>query len=110
MLATPRPPSSSPHAFLPAIPSPLSPRSANIYGRNQRHFMSDPPKSHNDNDATPFSKRAVRKAPTPIPDALREKRRGMFLRKVEESRQDRRFESRGEDVRYVWIPEGGRGC
>lgn len=46
----------------------------------------------------PFSKRAIKQAPSPRQDELREKRRGQFLKKVREGRDDRRFEVRGEDV------------
>lgn len=40
----------------------------------------------------------VKKAPSPKQDELKERRRSMFLRKVREGREDRRFEARGEDV------------
>lgn len=43
-------------------------------------------------------KREVRKAKVPKQDELKEKRRHMFLRKVKEGREDKRWESRGEDV------------
>ena len=48
----------------------------------------------------PFAKRAVKKAPSPKHDELKERRRGMFLKKVQEGREARRFEARGEDVCY----------
>ncbi len=48
--------------------------------------------------SVPFSKRAVRKAPSPRQDDLKERRRSMFLRKITDGREERRFESRGEDV------------
>lgn len=48
--------------------------------------------------AIPFAKRAVKKAPSPTQDELKERRRRNFLRKVEEGREGRRFEARGEDV------------
>jgi hypothetical protein len=105
--------------FLPKIPSPLSPRSANINGSasssssngnrpQQPNFMSS------ENDASkpqhftfsapapaaplPYSKRAIKRAPAVSQDALTERRRGMFLKKVREGREDRRFERHGEDV------------
>lgn len=46
----------------------------------------------------PFSKRAIKRAPTVSQDALTERRRGIFLKKVREGREDRRFERHGEDV------------
>lgn len=46
----------------------------------------------------PFSKRPVKKAPSPKPDELKERRRKLFLRKVQDGREERRFEARGEDV------------
>lgn len=49
---------------------------------------------------TPFAKRPVKKAPSPKQDELKERRRGMFLKKVKEGREDKRFEARGEDVRH----------
>lgn len=141
--------SSSHNAYLPIVPSPLSPRSGNAHGWSSHHgaiateskwgVMADAPsqdgeeKENVDASATtpstfttahspsslstgasfhgatlsepraagvplPFSKRAVKKAPTPRQDDLRERRRGQFLKKVREGREDRRFEARGEDV------------
>jgi hypothetical protein len=46
----------------------------------------------------PFANRAIKKAPVVSQDALKERRRGMFLKKVKEGREDRRFERHGEDV------------
>jgi hypothetical protein len=104
--------------FLPKIPSPLSPRSANINGsasssnrmQQQPSFMN----SENSDASTqqkpqsgftfnapaplPYSKRAIKRAPAVSQDALTERRRGMFLKKVREGRADRRFERHGEDV------------
>jgi hypothetical protein len=48
--------------------------------------------------ALPYAKRAIKKAPTVSQDALKERRRGMFLKKVREGREDKRFERHGEDV------------
>ncbi|KAK5110147.1 hypothetical protein LTR62_006281 [Meristemomyces frigidus] len=45
-----------------------------------------------------YSKRSVKKAPSPKPDEVREKRRGIFLKKVREGREDKRYEQRGEDI------------
>jgi hypothetical protein len=105
--------------FLPKIPSPLSPRSANINGsasssnrtqQQQPNFMNSEnsdastqqkPQSGFTSNAPaplPYSKRAIKRAPAVSQDALTERRRGMFLKKVREGREDRRFERHGEDV------------
>ncbi len=132
------------HAYLPTTPSPLSPRSANIYGRPPPHaqsyvpsssFMSTPAKhqtplantdvTQNENTTphppiftfssppsttttVPFSKRPIKKAPTQKPNELRERRRGAFLRKVREGREEGRFESRGEDIMRLEFLRGRR--
>lgn len=49
----------------------------------------------------PWKKKArptIRKAPSPRPDELKSRRRSMFLRKVHEGREDKRFEARSEHV------------
>lgn len=89
--------------FLPKIPSPLSPRSANIYGgarQQQPIFMSDD-LNKQQSSAVPYSKRAIKRAPAVSQDALKERRRGMFLKKVREGREDKRFEKHGEDVSWL---------
>lgn len=48
---------------------------------------------------TKFSQRPVKKAPVAKQDELKERRRSMFLKKVRDGREDKRWESRGEDVR-----------
>ena len=101
----------APYGFLPAIPSPLSPRSANIHGgRRAAYTMSSSSESESlaekknasgnvAKDAQqPFSQRAGKKAPSPKPDELRERRRSLFLRRVRDGREEKRFEARGEDV------------
>ena len=113
--------------FLPKIPSPLSPRSANINGSvsssngnrpHQPNFMnsanSDASTTKPQNSSfsfsapaqqpLPYSKRAIKRAPTVSQDALTERRRGMFLRKVREGREDKRFERHGEDVSISRYP------
>lgn len=52
-------------------------------------------------DNIPYSKRAVKKAPSPKQDELKERRRSMFLKKVRDEREEKRFEARGEDVCIV---------
>lgn len=95
MLATSPYFSSASHGFLPAVPSPLLPRSANIYGGRRPAFMSAPGAQKD----VPFAKRPVKKAPSPQHDELKERRRNNFLRKVQDGREEKRFDARGEDVR-----------
>lgn len=52
----------------------------------------------NAHSSVPFSKRAVKKAPSPRPDELKERRRKLFLKNVRDGRDEKRFERRGEDV------------
>jgi hypothetical protein len=86
--------------FLPKIPSPLSPRSANIHGNGSARpmFMSDDLNKPQSPSPVPYAKRAIKRAPVVSQDALKERRRGMFLKKVREGREDKRFEKHGEDV------------
>jgi hypothetical protein len=48
----------------------------------------------------PFSSRPVKSAPVPRSDALRERRRDMFLRKVRQARDENKWDSRIDDVRF----------
>ena len=106
MLATSHHPSiymsSAYNAFLPTVPSPLSPRSANVAFKPPRFFMSSSDQENASNKSTEklgaFSKRPVKKAPSPKQDELKEKRRRNFLKRVSDGRDDKRFEQRGEDV------------
>jgi hypothetical protein len=102
--------------FLPKIPSPLSPRSANIHGNGSTHaqqpiFMTGTEnpsdKSQTSLSALPYAKRAIKKAPVVSQDALKERRRGMFLKKVREGREDKRFERHGEDVCIPYLSRVG---
>jgi hypothetical protein len=102
--------------FLPKIPSPLSPRSANIHGNGSTHqqqfsFMTGAEnpseKPRTSPSALPYAKRAVKKAPVVSQDALKERRRGMFLKKVREGREDKRFERHGEDVCIPYLSRVG---
>lgn len=65
----------------------------------QENTNHDTSSNNNGSGHIPFAKRAVKKAPSPKHDDLKERRRSMFLKKVKEGREDRRFEARGEDVR-----------
>jgi hypothetical protein len=113
------PPSSSPHAYLPAVSSPLSPRSVNIYGPRQMSTDPHTKQAFNASIAsttsrtqpspaatkpTPFSQRTIKKTPSPRSDDLRAQRRTAFLRKVRDGRDERRFELREDDV-SLSIPE-----
>ncbi|KAK4496550.1 hypothetical protein PRZ48_012530 [Zasmidium cellare] len=46
----------------------------------------------------PFSQRSIKRAPAPRQDELKDRRRNAFLRKVQNDRDERRYESRGEDI------------
>lgn len=59
-----------------------------------------PPNRAKDDSSIPFAKRPVKKAPSPKQDELKERRRSMFLKKVRDGRDDKRFEARGEDVSF----------
>ena len=104
MLASPfyaqQTPSYHQREFLPKIPSPLSPRSANIHGNGTTRpiFMSDDLNKPQSPSPVPYAKRVIKRAPVVSQDALKERRRGMFLKKVREGREDKRFEKHGEDV------------
>ncbi|EMC97720.1 hypothetical protein BAUCODRAFT_147761 [Baudoinia panamericana UAMH 10762] len=99
----------STQTFLPRIPSPLSPISANsqIHGRysSPSSYMSDA-SSEKTRPQTRgkqgWSKRAanLKKAPSSLSksDELKERRRRMFLQKVRDGREEGRWERRGEDI------------
>ena len=55
---------------------------------------SDNPKEKN----VAFSKRPVKKAPSPSSNELKEQRRKNFLKRVADEREEKRYEARGEDV------------
>ena len=61
-------------------------------------MSSSDEKSKYDENNVPFSKRPVKKAPSPKQDELKEQRRKLFLKKVQDGRDEKRFEARGEDV------------
>lgn len=63
--------------------------------------MSDTEKDKTAQDLPQFSRRPVKKAPSPKQDELKERRRKLFLKKVSDVRDDKRFEARGEDVSFV---------
>jgi hypothetical protein len=102
------PPSYHQREFLPKIPSPLSPRSANIpsNGTARPIFMSDNLNKPQSPSPVPYAKRAIKRAPVVSQDALKERRRGMFLKKVREGREDKRFEKHGEDVSILFALDG----
>ncbi|THX75218.1 hypothetical protein D6D04_07515 [Aureobasidium pullulans] len=97
--------SSQPHKFLPSVPSPLSPRRANVQASSSSFWSFDtsmttstPQQASNQRSHVPFSSRPVKTAPVPRSDALRERRRDMFLRKVRQSRDDNKWDSRIDDM------------
>nr|POE82271.1 hypothetical protein CFP56_67035 [Quercus suber] len=133
MLAITTPHAYRPSAFQPAVPSPLSPRSVNIYGGSRRIisinrtegdmddkqslpiFSSSPVTSNHasttnanpsspspspqsrtsnslKNSTTTFSKRKIKQVPGLHHDELNERRRGIFLRKVKDGREEKRFD------------------
>jgi hypothetical protein len=58
-----------------------------------------PPQREIPEKALPFAQRRIKNAlPVARPGDLKEKRRGQFLRKVEQSRNEDRWEKRGNDV------------
>ncbi|KAG9691027.1 hypothetical protein KCU95_g8072, partial [Aureobasidium melanogenum] len=59
---------------------------------------SAPQQALNQQSHVPFSSRPVKAAPIPRSDALRERRRDMFLRKVRQSRDDNKWDSRIDDM------------
>ncbi|KAH9810112.1 hypothetical protein Tdes44962_MAKER01085 [Teratosphaeria destructans] len=114
MLSTQHFTHNTPNIFLPAIPSPLSPRSANIYGpyhrpaqkiwmsgpvtKDEHHQIASPNFRPSGKENEARRRQNVKKAPSPKQDDLKERRRSMFLRSVREKREDKRFEARGEDI------------
>ncbi|KAG9737239.1 hypothetical protein E4T50_07054 [Aureobasidium sp. EXF-12298] len=59
---------------------------------------SAPQQAPNQQSHVPFSSRPVKSAPIPRSHALRERRRDMFLRKVRQSRDDNKWDSRIDDM------------
>lgn len=67
-------------------------------------MSDDSNKPQTSTSPVPYAKRAIKKAPVVSQDALKERRRGMFLKKVREGRENKRFEKHGEDVSIVpWV-------
>jgi hypothetical protein len=63
---------------------------------------SAPQHASNQQPHVPFSSRPVKSAPVPRSDALRERRRDMFLRKVRQARDENKWDSRIDDVRFCF--------
>ncbi|KAK5171067.1 uncharacterized protein LTR77_004211 [Saxophila tyrrhenica] len=105
-----RPPHFTSSPFMSATPNAQSSHPHNGQDENATAQPKQTPTNTNANIFTfssptpaapstvPFSRRAVKKAPTPKPDELRERRRGAFLRKIRDEREDERFEARSEDI------------
>ncbi|KIW05410.1 uncharacterized protein PV09_03923 [Verruconis gallopava] len=104
--------SPSAHQYLPSRPSPLSPRNANACPRPQfwgvrMTAMSSDTRSNtsasSSENETPFSKRDVK--PNPLlkkarqtPDEARERRRDMFMKKVERGREEKQWKGRSDQI------------
>ncbi|CAD0096908.1 unnamed protein product [Aureobasidium vineae] len=106
---------SQPHKFLPSVPSPLSPRRANVksstsfWSFDTSMATSTSQQASNKQSHVPFSSRPVKAAPIPRSDALRERRRDMFLRKVRQARDENKWDSRIDDKRR-WEAEQVRSA
>lgn len=68
-------------------------------------FVHDPSHVSSSSSHTPYSARPIKAVPptTNRSDALRERRRNIFLKKVKQDRDDARWGSRIEDVRHSFI-------
>ncbi|KAF2491086.1 hypothetical protein BU16DRAFT_493850 [Lophium mytilinum] len=83
--------------YAPSRPSPLSSLPPNACQRSfDRPVMMERSGSNKD---IPFSKRAIKANPVvQTRDAVKERRRDMFFKKVQQDRDDRRWASRGEQI------------
>ncbi|KAK5169313.1 hypothetical protein LTR04_005648 [Oleoguttula sp. CCFEE 6159] len=85
----------TPHSYAPAIPSPLSPRRSRPHQIFPSNTLNPPP-------PVAFSKRPVKANPAlQSRDVVKERRRNLFLKKVQQGRDNRRWEARGDQVGYV---------
>lgn len=85
--------------YTPPRSSPLSERSVNVAPRLFDFNMSSPPPS---DKKSPTPQRAYK--PNPLVqtrDAATKRRRDMFFKRVQNSREDKKWESRGEQVRVT---------
>ena len=81
--------------YIPTRPSPLSPRSANVLSRPFTFTMAAPSQS----GKTPVPQRTHK--PNPVMqgrDAVAQRRRDMFFRRVQKGRDDKKWDARGEQV------------
>jgi hypothetical protein len=95
--------------YAPYKPSPLSPRSSNALPRVFLLPSPMSPPSKTSRAKTPFSKRSIK--PNPLlhnTDHDRERRRNLFLKKVREEGQERKWKARGgdEEVRTLESSSG----
>lgn len=89
------------NTYTPLHPSPLSTRSANACSS----LFANPimTERREVKKELPFSKRAIKSNPIiRSRDAVKERRRDLFLRKVQDDRDDRRWASRGDQVDNPW--------
>ncbi|KAF2840784.1 hypothetical protein M501DRAFT_1001822 [Patellaria atrata CBS 101060] len=86
----------TPVTYLPQRPSPLSPRSTNVLCLPFSPLMADAKKSSIN---VPFSKRPIKANPIMhTRDEMRERRRDLFLKRVQQDREEKRLEQRGDRV------------
>lgn len=93
-------------AYTPPRPSPLAERSVNAVPRLFDFSMASEPTEKK----TPMSKRAYK--PNPLiqsRDAATKRRRDMFFNRVQNSREDKHWEKRGEQVRFIRRIQSLRG-
>jgi hypothetical protein len=92
MLASP---SYSQPMYTPTRPSPLSPRSSNVLSKPFSFTMAAPLHKNN----TPVPQRAHKVNPViQNRDAVAQRRREMFFRRVQKQRDDKKWDARGEQV------------
>ncbi|KAF2793567.1 hypothetical protein K505DRAFT_305567 [Melanomma pulvis-pyrius CBS 109.77] len=84
--------------YTPARPSPLSERSANVLSRPFSFTMAAP--SHN--AKAPVPQRTHK--PNPViqsRDAVAQRRREMFFRRVQKDRDDKKWDARGDQIQHL---------
>ncbi|KAH7125166.1 hypothetical protein B0J11DRAFT_434694 [Dendryphion nanum] len=85
----------APSFYTPHMPSPLAERSANVIPRTFTFTMASQTKA----DKTPIPKRAHKPNPAILSrDAQAQRRRDLFHRKVQNEREERKWETRGEQL------------
>lgn len=88
------------HFHMPSRPSPLSERAANAASRPFQFSMAS--SVPNDTKKCVAPRRAYK--PNPVVqtrDAATKQRRDMFFKRVQQGREDKKWDARGEQVRVV---------